>query len=295
MRAIRTMTVLIAAAALLAGCGSEEAAQGSPASTSAAAPAVDESLMPMEGTDPHDHTDDEHAAHAHGHGEGHEVPEGTLPPTLAAEVAWSPLGGWDLHLAVTNFRFAPELVSTGHIAGDGHAHVYVDGEKVGRVYGLSYHLGHLLPGEREVRVELSANDHAPITVGGHPVEVVVAVRVTGEESPQGPLVVPSIEADEPHPVVFADIVDDPAGGWNLHVVTEDFRIGSGADKTADGFVVMRIGDQTTRIYTSWHQLPGDLPPGEYAISVHLHDRQARSITVDGEPVAASAVLDVGHS
>lgn len=295
MRAIRTMTVLIAAATLLAGCGTDEAVQEDPTTTSAAAPAATESAMPMEDSDRHDHTDHGDAAHAHEHSDGHEVPEGTLPPTLAAEVAWSPLGGWDLHLAVTHFRLAPERVSTEHIAGEGHAHVYVDGEKVGRVYGHAFHLGHLLPGEREVRVELSANDHAPVIVDGHPVEVVVTVFVTGEETPKGPLVAPSIEADAPHPAVSLEIVDDPAGGWNLHVLVENFRIGSAADKTADGFVVMRIGDQATRIYASWHQLPGDLPPGEHEISVHLHDRQARTITVDGEPVATSAVLDVGHS
>lgn len=288
MRAIRTVLGSVLATALLAGCGAGDEVQVVTVSTTEAAAASD--TMPQDDGG-HEHASPD-AEHDHAHAEGHEVPDGMPAPTLAAEVAWSPLGGWDLHLAVTGFRFAPEHVSTEHIAGEGHAHVYVDGEKISRVYGSSFHLGHLLPSERVVRVELSANDHAPITVNGHPIEVTVTIDVAGDETPHGQLISPHLEADEPHPAVHVEIVDDPAGGWNLHLATEYFRIGSAADTEANGFVVLHIGDRTTRLYSHWHQVPANLPPGNLEIVVQLHDREGRPISVDNEPVADSTVLRI---
>lgn len=291
MRAIRTVLVsaLASASILLVSCGNGAETVTVPATTTSAAAVHD--TMPVSEM-PHDHAD---AGHSHEHSDGHEVPDGMPAPTLAAEVAWSPLGGWDLNLAVTNFRFAPEHVSTEHIAGEGHAHVYVNDEKIGRVYGTSFHLGHLLPGERVVRVKLSANDHAPITVNGHPIETTVTINVTGDETPQGQLIAPHTEAAELHPRIALEIVDDPAGGWNLHVTVESFRIGSDADPEADGFIGLRIGDQTTRLYSPWHQVPSGLDPGDHEIVVQLHDLRARVIAVNDEPVADSAVLHIGDS
>ena len=36
--------------------------------------------------------------------------------------------------------FAPENVNQADVDGQGHAHIYVDGEKVSRVYGERFHL-----------------------------------------------------------------------------------------------------------------------------------------------------------
>ncbi|MEC8244889.1 MAG: hypothetical protein VX047_00480, partial [Pseudomonadota bacterium] len=48
----------------------------------------------------------------------------------------------------------------------GHAHVYVNGMKLGRVYGDWYHIGSLPLGRNEVSVSLYANDHSGLSAGG---------------------------------------------------------------------------------------------------------------------------------
>ena len=50
--------------------------------------------------------------------------------------------------------------------GHGHAHVYVNGMKLGRVYGDWYHIGSLPLGRNEVSVSLYANDHRGLSAGG---------------------------------------------------------------------------------------------------------------------------------
>ena len=62
-------------------------------------------------------------------------------------------------------------------AGEGHAHIYVDGVKIGRVYGTWFFLGGLSPGEYEVRVTLTANTHPPYERDGEPLEAPVVVTV----------------------------------------------------------------------------------------------------------------------
>ena len=61
------------------------------------------------------------------------------------------------------------------MAGEGHAHVYVNGTKIARLYGTWMHIGSLPPGDVEVRVALSSNDHKALAVNGQPVQVAVAV------------------------------------------------------------------------------------------------------------------------
>lgn len=50
------------------------------------------------------------------------------------------LSGYNIHIETTNFTFAPTHVSTEHIMGEGHAHVYVNGTKVARAYTNWLHL-----------------------------------------------------------------------------------------------------------------------------------------------------------
>ncbi|MDE0496876.1 MAG: hypothetical protein OXH86_05950 [Acidimicrobiaceae bacterium] len=114
---------------------------------------------------------------AHDHAATREVAAGSAVPTVALEVTPDPASGWNVQIALGNFRLAPERASTDHVEGEGHMHMYIDGAKVNRLYGLWYHLGHLEPGEREIRVELSANDHATLTHNGEPIDATVIVTV----------------------------------------------------------------------------------------------------------------------
>ena len=66
----------------------------------------------------------------------------------------------------TNFTFDAAAAGLENVEGHGHAHVYVNGVKLGRVYGDWYHIGKLPLGRNEVSVSLYANDHSGLARGG---------------------------------------------------------------------------------------------------------------------------------
>lgn len=109
-----------------------------------------------------------HAAGA-GHEHAHallEVEAAGAPRIVELTVVEDAKGGFNLFLVTENFQFAPELASRDHAAGKGHAHIYVDGVKVARLYGSAYHLEGLKAGERRIEVTLNSNDHREYAVGG---------------------------------------------------------------------------------------------------------------------------------
>ncbi|MXZ45566.1 MAG: hypothetical protein F4Z08_01005 [Chloroflexi bacterium] len=118
----------------------------------------------------------EDGAHAHS---GGDVVEAAADMTVAIRVEPDShsAGGVNVRIDTTGFAFAPLSVNGEHLSGEGHAHIYVDGVKVGRVYGPWYFLGGLAAGEREVRVTLTSNAHQPYVSGDGPVEATVVVVV----------------------------------------------------------------------------------------------------------------------
>ncbi|GHF43257.1 hypothetical protein [Seohaeicola zhoushanensis] len=128
--------------------------------------------------DGHDHaTGHGHAeapAHDHAHADPVEIaPGGTVPGVTLAALPDS-AGGWNVHVAVSDFTFSPENAGQGDVAGEGHVHLYLDGEKVARVYGPWVHLGAGQPGQ-VLSAALYSNDHRPLTSGGVPIEASVTL------------------------------------------------------------------------------------------------------------------------
>lgn len=80
-------------------------------------------------------------------------------PAVALDVEPELGGGYLVRVAAEGFRFAPAESGQDHVAGEGHAHLYVDGEQVARLYAPVHHLGDLPPGRRTITVALSTNDH----------------------------------------------------------------------------------------------------------------------------------------
>ena len=121
----------------------------------------------------------DHAMHAvtgdgkHDHGELVEA-EGAVP-TLMAKITPDPVSGWNLHLTTTQFTFAPAQAGATHVSGEGHAHVYANGQKIARVYGHWFHIDHLPEGDVELSVTLNTNDHRTISVDGTAVEVALSL------------------------------------------------------------------------------------------------------------------------
>ena len=113
----------------------------------------------------------DHAAHDHGNDAHVALTEaGTPVPALTLMLHPDGAQSRNLHIGVTNFTFAPEAVNGVHVPGQGHAHVYMDGVKLGRAYAPWYHLSALHSGAHEIRVTLNANDHSALAIDGQPVE-----------------------------------------------------------------------------------------------------------------------------
>jgi hypothetical protein len=133
--------------------------------------------------DGHDHGDPSHhgASHAkataHDHSTATNLPAGADAPWLEIALTPDPMTGWNLHVMPQNFRFSPENASTADIPGEGHAHVYVNGTKLARLYGNWMHIDHLPQGEVEVSVSLNANSHSPLLVDNVPVSAAVTLQV----------------------------------------------------------------------------------------------------------------------
>jgi len=110
------------------------------------------------------------------HAMGYEVPEGTPAPGVAIAVA--PDGdGWRVTLTTRNFRFAEDLVDKPHQPGTGHAHLYVQGIKIGRVFGTEARIGALPSGSHLVEVTLNTNDHRVYHVDGQPIRAEARITV----------------------------------------------------------------------------------------------------------------------
>ncbi|MAQ84632.1 MAG: hypothetical protein CMH12_15510 [Maritimibacter sp.] len=130
----------------------------------------------LDGHDHGDHSAHDMAAGAMSHDHDALLPAGDPAPSLKLHL--SPEGdfAWNLHIVTEHFRFAPEDVNAVHVPGEGHAHIYVDGVKLNRVYGPWYHLTGLPEDAREIRVTLNANSHETLSVDGAPVAATVRLR-----------------------------------------------------------------------------------------------------------------------
>lgn len=135
--------------------------------------------------DGHDHTDPAqhggaatHAeAAAHDHSATVNMTPGDDAPDLDIRVIKDPVAGWNLNVLPRNFRFAPENASGQDRPGEGHAHVYVNGAKLARLYGNWLHIADLPKGEVEVKVSLNSNSHAALTIDNVPVTATQVVQV----------------------------------------------------------------------------------------------------------------------
>ncbi|QQR92732.1 MAG: hypothetical protein IPJ89_00620 [Candidatus Iainarchaeum archaeon] len=126
-------------------------------------------------------------AHDTAHLDLYNIPAGETIPSIRMEVELDHDAGWNVHLITNDFAFAPEHVGQAHLPGEGHVHLYVDGEKIARVYGEWYHLQELPGGNHYLSAVLTTNDHKLYAVEGQTIQagLVVNVPETYDDSPTG--------------------------------------------------------------------------------------------------------------
>lgn len=110
----------------------------------------------------------DHAGHDHAEPEEALV-EWTGPPAnLTLGLAADKGNAMNLNIKADGFTFTPETVNTDPTPGTGHAHVYLNGEKIRRVYTPWVHIETVLPGD-VIRVTLNADNHAAWGENGTPI------------------------------------------------------------------------------------------------------------------------------
>jgi len=127
----------------------------------------------------------EDTGHAHHHGHSMISPAaGIAAPTLELTAHADTMDGFNLELTTANFTFSPMKSgqSSDPAVVEGHAHIYVNGDKLGRIYGSWFHLSkaHLAAGENTIRVTLNDNAHSDWAVDGETVAAEVVVMLHGE-------------------------------------------------------------------------------------------------------------------
>jgi len=112
-----------------------------------------------------------------------------VAPKASLVIKKDPTGGFNVQVKTTNFLWRPELASMQHVSGEGHAHVYLDGRKIMRIYNEWFHLNtyqfSTRSGEQLLSIEFVGNDHAAYTIQGLPVGVEQVVDVPSDEIQPG--------------------------------------------------------------------------------------------------------------
>ena len=107
----------------------------------------------------------------HGMAQGIEV--SPSPAIALAQDVKASADGFALDISVQNFAFTRVEDSAPHIDGQGHAHVYLNGTKLGRLYEDRFEVGALLPGDYVLTIALNTNDHRPYLSEGKPIVLTI--------------------------------------------------------------------------------------------------------------------------
>ena len=116
-------------------------------------------------------------SNSHHHHKTVMISENQPVPSIDLVVYEDSLKGWNLEIKLDNFEFAPEMVNENNELNKGHAHLYINGEKITRIYGNWYYLGTLPSGRNEIKVGLNTNGHESLMYQGKLIEDVEVINV----------------------------------------------------------------------------------------------------------------------
>ena len=96
---------------------------------------------------------------------GHGLVNGiSESPTPQIDLSWdiAPTSdGARVALETQDFTFVRAYDAAAHIPNQGHAHIYLNGLKLDRLYSETYEIGKLAAGKYSLSVTLNSNDHRP--------------------------------------------------------------------------------------------------------------------------------------
>lgn len=118
--------------------------------------------------------------HSSNHEKMHDTPlhiAKNIPlPTITAKLEKDPVSGFNLNLETGNFTFAPALSGREHKDGMGHAHLYVDGQKIARLYGNWFHISEFPKDAKSLEITLNSNNHRPFFVNNSIISSIISLE-----------------------------------------------------------------------------------------------------------------------
>ena len=106
-----------------------------------------------------------------------EVAANLPVPTITHLVFPDDMDGYNIQILTQNFTFTPSAINKDPVDNEGHAHLYINGEKITRVYGNWVHIPSslLVTGPNAVSVTLNGNDHSEWARDGKSISSTVIV------------------------------------------------------------------------------------------------------------------------
>lgn len=114
--------------------------------------------------------------HSSSHHEVHsfyELEEYLPIPKIEMEIVKDTKSGINIRFITQNFQFTPEKSGHDNVPNEGHIHLYLNAQKVARVYSEWFHLDNIPEGQIQIKAVLTTNDHQIYTVDGKPIEAEV--------------------------------------------------------------------------------------------------------------------------
>ena len=289
-RNLRLLGALFAVALIAAACGAEattETAAAEPvteainassteADVSAEEATPDESpdeAMENEALEDGPSHDDEGDSHSHDEGAVLEVnADAPIPLVDIALTETDDPGLFDLAVTLTNFTITPDNLDGDPVDNEGHLHLYLDGERVGRFFDVDYQV-EIPEGEHLVEVELSSNSHLAYALDGEPIRASATVVGTGA----------AVDIEDSHSHEGGSVEEGLEAVAADHAIAATFVSGSVALDTDDrleasvGDVVMISvdSDVVEEIHLHGYDIFADVSPDETTTMLFTADTPGR--------------------
>lgn len=212
-------------------------------------------------------------------------------PKLNIRAVPSGESAWVVLIGVNNFIISPDKAGKGHVPGMGHFHLYVDGQKTARLYGVPYYLKGLDHGTHELLITLNSNNHGDYHENGELLHAKTKIfqEFDSEDVSKAIRGTNRVEMGS-DPSLSIDLTRDPVKGWNLSLKVEKFFFshpGGGSEKQGcpSGYAQLYINKcSVTRLYGGVFHL-SKLMPGSNLLEIVLCSNDQIPYTHNGDDVS----------